>query len=202
MTGMTRRRLPRAAAAFGIVASGLLALPALAGATGRGVERVEMERGEALALAGKCMFDNKPGKVIAVLALLHHKETMRSSFSAWADAGKDGSFRVAVKATKELTVEDTYVAGALCVSKSDHKKRKVVKESLRCVKSHPKHRSTTTTTEEETPGTTASTAPPTTEVSEEETPTETEVEKVVEKETTPKVETMPTAVEATPTFTG
>jgi hypothetical protein len=202
-----------------MVATGVLALPGLAGATSShdDVEKVELGPDNSLHLSGKCEFDHKPGRVIGVIGLLHKKVTERSSFSAWADADKDGSFGVDVKVSHELTSEETHVAGVLCVSKEDHHKHKVVKESMRCLRpTHPTPPSTrpattvkpptsekaTTTTEETSDHdmTTTTTEKPGAE--ETPTPTPTEVEKVVERETVPKAETLPAAVTASPKFTG
>jgi hypothetical protein len=218
MTGIKRGRLGRmAAAAAGIAAVGVLAMPALAGATGTGVDKVNLGGGEPLHLTGKCVVDGKPGRVIGVIGLLHKKTSVDTSFSAWADADKDGSFAVAVKLSKTVTVEETWVAGAVCVSKGDKSKHHVVKDTFKCGRpQHPKPtttttakptKPTTTTTEgeeEETTTTTKATGSTTTTTTatEDETPTPDEVEKVIETEAAPKVQTMPTAVKATPKFTG
>jgi hypothetical protein len=205
------------AVAASIVAAGVLSMPALAGATSNGgVDKVELNSGEPLRLTGKCNIDGKPGRVIGVIALLHKSTTTKTTFSAWADADKDGSFAVAVNFSKTVTVEETYVAGALCVSKHDKKKHHVVKETRKCVwpkPHHPKPSTTTTTkpkpttTEAPEASTTTTKAPattttvkPTTETPE--TPTPEEVEKVITEVAKVKITTTPSAVKATPKFTG
>jgi hypothetical protein len=156
---------------------------------------VELGAGEALHLGGKCMIDGKPGRAIGVISLLHKKATVQTSFSAWAEADKDGSFAVDVKFSKTITFEETFVAGALCVSKDSHHKHEVIKGTLRCV--WPKHPKPPVTK-------TVGTVPPevTTTTEAPEMPTETEVEKVIETEAAPKITAAPTAVKATPKFTG
>jgi hypothetical protein len=215
MTGITRGRLPRLVAAASIVAAGVLTMPALAGATPSGnVDKVDLGAGETLSLKGKCDFDGKPGKVIGVISLLNKKTTVSTSFSAWAEAEKDGSFAVGVKLSKTVTVEESYVAGVLCVSK-DKKKHKVIRDTLRCgrpkpPKPHPtttrKPATTTTTKAGETTTTTKAggSTTSTTEAPETETPTPTpeEVEKIIETVAKPKITAAATAVKATPKFTG
>jgi hypothetical protein len=190
-------------------------MPALAGATPSGsVDKVDLGAGETLSLKGKCDFDGKPGKVIGVISLLHKKTTAESTFSAWAEADKDGSFAVGVKLSKTITVEETYVAGVLCVSKQDKNKHKVIRDSLRCGRPKPpkpvptttrKPTTTSTKAQETTTSTKAGgSTTSTTEAPETETPAPTpeEVEKIIVTVAKPKITAAATAVKATPKFTG